>query len=63
MKMTWTGVLPAITTNLRASGAIDHPALARHCRWMIDEGCRAIVCCGSLGEAATLSFEEKIAVV
>ena len=22
MKMTWTGVLPALTTNLRANGAI-----------------------------------------
>lgn len=60
--MNWTGVLPAITTNLRANGAIDHAALAKHCRWMVDSGCAGIVCCGSLGEAATLSFEEKIAV-
>jgi 4-hydroxy-tetrahydrodipicolinate synthase len=62
MNMTWTGVLPAITTNLRASGAIDHAALARHARWMIDSGCTGIVCCGSLGESATLSVAEKIAV-
>ncbi len=61
--MSWTGVLPAVTTNLRANGAIDHAAFARHCRWMIDSGCTGIVCCGSLGEAATLSFEEKNAVV
>jgi 4-hydroxy-tetrahydrodipicolinate synthase len=60
--MNWNGVLPAITTNLRANGAIDHAALAKHCRWMIDSGCAGIVCCGSLGEAATLSFEEKISV-
>ena len=63
MKMTWTGVLPAITTNLRANGAIDHPALLRHCRWMLDSGCTGLVCCGSLGEAATLSFAEKLSVV
>ncbi len=63
MNMTWTGVLPAITTNLRANGAIDHPALLRHCRWMLDSGCTGLVCCGSLGEAATLSFAEKISVV
>ena len=63
MKMTWTGVLPAITTNLRANGAIDHPALLRHCRWMLDSGCTGLVCCGSLGEAATLSFADKISVV
>lgn len=60
--MNWTGVLPAITTNMRANGAVDHAALAKHCRWMIDSGCTGIVCCGSLGEAATLSFEEKVAV-
>ncbi len=60
--MSWTGVLPAVTTNLRANGAIDHAAFARHCRWMIDSGCTGIVCGGSLGEAATLSFEEKMAV-
>jgi dihydrodipicolinate synthase/N-acetylneuraminate lyase len=60
--MNWTGVLPAITTNMRADGAIDHHALAGHCRWMIDSGCAAIVCCGSLGEAATLRDAEKIAV-
>ncbi len=63
MNMNWTGVIPALTTNLRADGAIDHAAFARHCRWMIDSGCTALVCCGSLGEAATLSFEEKLAVV
>lgn len=61
--MNWTGVLPAVTTNLRPSGAIDHPAFARHCRWMIASGCRGVVCGGSLGEAATLTFEEKIALV
>ena len=62
MKMTWTGVLPALTTNLRANGAIDHPAFLRHGRWMVESGCTGLVCCGSLGEAATLSFEEKISV-
>lgn len=60
--MNWQGVIPALTTNLRANGAVDHAALAKHCRWMIDSGCTGIVCCGSLGEAATLSFEEKLAV-
>lgn len=60
--MNWKGVFPAITTNFRSNGAVDHPALARHCRWMIDSGCAGIVCGGSLGEAATLSFKEKLAV-
>ena len=60
--MNWKGVIPAITTNMRPNGAVDHAALAKHCRWMIDSGCTGIVCCGSLGEAATLTLEEKVAV-
>jgi dihydrodipicolinate synthase/N-acetylneuraminate lyase len=61
--MHWTGVIPAITTNFRASGALDAPALTKHCRWLIDSGCSGIVCGGSLGEAATLSFDEKCRVM
>lgn len=61
--MNWIGVIPAITTNLHADLTIDHEVLAAHCRWMIDSGCTGIVCGGSLGEAATLTFDEKIAVV
>src|SRR3954468_13310946 len=61
--MNWKGVLPAVTTNLKADLSVDHDAFAAHCRWMIDSGCTGIVCCGSLGEAQTLTFEEKIAVV
>jgi len=61
--MHWKGVLPAITTNLKADLSVDHEALAVHCRWMIDSGCVGIVCCGSLGEAQTLTFDEKIAVL
>jgi dihydrodipicolinate synthase/N-acetylneuraminate lyase len=61
--MNWKGVLPAVTTNLKTDLSVDHEAFAAHCRWMIDSGCTGIVCCGSLGEAQTLSFDEKIAVV
>jgi 1-pyrroline-4-hydroxy-2-carboxylate deaminase len=60
--MNWKGVIPAITTNFDANGALDHAALAEHCRWMVESRCTGIVCCGSLGEAATLSLQEKLAV-
>jgi 4-hydroxy-tetrahydrodipicolinate synthase len=33
--------------------------MASHCRWLLENGCTGIVCLGSLGEGATLSFEEK----
>jgi 1-pyrroline-4-hydroxy-2-carboxylate deaminase len=60
--MNWKGVIPAITTNFDATGAVDHAALASHCEWLIRSGCTGIVCGGSLGEAATLSFDEKLAI-
>lgn len=60
--MNWKGVFPAITTNLCADLTADHGALADHCRWMIENGCAGIVAGGSLGEAATLSFDEKTAI-
>lgn len=60
--MNWKGVFPAITTNLKADLSVDHAALAAHCRWLIDSGCTGLVACGSLGEAATLGFDEKIAI-
>jgi len=59
MTMTWTGVMPAITTPFTADGDVDHAFLARHALWMIAAGCTGIVALGSLGEAATLSVAEK----
>ncbi|MBU6327636.1 MAG: dihydrodipicolinate synthase family protein [Verrucomicrobia bacterium] len=62
MSITWTGVMPATTTEFLPDGNVDHDFLTRHANWLIDSGCTAIVCHGSLGEGATLSFEEKSAV-
>ncbi|HKR75404.1 MAG TPA: dihydrodipicolinate synthase family protein [Rhodanobacter sp.] len=59
----WRGVIPAITTPFTADDAVDHDFLGRHARWMIDAGCTGIVPLGSLGEAATLGFDEKVAIV
>jgi 4-hydroxy-tetrahydrodipicolinate synthase len=61
--MNWHGVLPALTTPFDADGRVDHAFLARHARWMIDSGCRGVVALGSLGESATLSFDEKVQVL
>jgi len=59
----WRGVLPAITTPFAADGTVDHAFLARHAQMMIDAGCIGMVPLGSLGEAATLNFEEKLAIM
>lgn len=59
----WHGVLPAITTPFTADDQVDHAFLASHARQLIDAGCKGIVPLGSLGEAATLSFDEKLAIM
>src|ERR1043166_642940 len=61
MKMKWAGVMPATTTAFDEQLNIDHAFVARHAKWLIDHGCTGIVTPGSLGESATLSFDEKLA--
>ena len=61
--MNWTGVMPAVTTCFDANLRIDHEFMAKHFNWLLDNGCSGMVTLGSLGEGATLSFDEKIAVV
>jgi 1-pyrroline-4-hydroxy-2-carboxylate deaminase len=61
--MIWQGIMPAMTTCFDASGRVDHTFMAEHSRWLIDNGCTGIVALGSLGEGATLGFEEKVAIL
>lgn len=63
MNTIWNGVIPAITTKFNADGSVDHGFFAEHCRWMLDAGCTGIVPLGSLGEGATLTFDEKTALL
>ncbi len=63
MSMNWRGVIPAMTTPFQPDGSVDHEFLARHSDWFIENGCTAIVALGSLGEGATLSVREKVAVL
>jgi 4-hydroxy-tetrahydrodipicolinate synthase len=59
----WQGVLPAITTPFDTDGAVDHDFLAGHARRLVAAGCRGVVALGSLGEGATLTGSEKVAVL
>ena len=58
--MNWKGVMPAITTCFSGDLRVDHDFVGAHCRWLLDNGCTGIVALGSLGEGATLSFDEKL---
>jgi len=61
--MNWKGVMPAITTCFREDLSVDHGFMAKHCRWLLDNGCTGIVALGSLGEGSALSFDEKMEVL
>ena len=61
--MNWKGVMPAITTSFNEDLLVDHRALKEHCNWLLDNGCAGIVALGSLGEGATLSFDEKVEIL
>lgn len=61
--MKWTGVMPALTTAFDENLKIDHAFVARHAQWQVENGVSGLVALGSLGEAATLTLEEKLSVV
>src|SRR6202158_3521443 len=61
--MNWKGVMPAITTGFNNDLSVDHDFMVEHCRWLLDNGCSGIVALGSLGEGATLSFDEKVEIL
>src|ERR1700728_1828333 len=63
MTMNWNGVMPAMTTAFDERERVDSEFMSRHATWMIDNGCTALVMLGSLGEAATLSAEEKVSIL
>lgn len=58
----WRGVYSAITTKLDPSENVDLDAVRDDVAFQIDGGVHGIVCCGSLGEASTLSADEKMAI-
>jgi 1-pyrroline-4-hydroxy-2-carboxylate deaminase len=61
--MNWKSVMPAITTCFDKDLQVDHGFMAEHCRWLLESGCQGIVALGSLGEGATVSFDEKVQIL
>ena len=58
----WQGVFPAVTSKFHADETLDFEAMRKHFGFLIDNGVHGLVTCGSLGEASTLTLEEKLAV-
>lgn len=61
--MKWYGVMPAITTCFDENLHVDHGFATRHVQWLLGNGCTGIIALGSLGEAATLTFAEREAIL
>ncbi len=61
--MRFPGIIPAITTPFGADGAVDVAALEANVSALIDAGVQGLVATGTMGEAASLSAEERRAVV
>jgi len=55
----WTGVFPAITTQLKKDQSLDLDATARHAEGLINSGVAGLIFLGSLGENQALLADEK----
>ena len=61
--MRFPGVIPALTTPFAADGAVDHAALARSVERMLGAGMAGFVGTGTMGEAQSLTRDERRAVI
>jgi 4-hydroxy-tetrahydrodipicolinate synthase len=59
MKPSWSGVFPAITTQMQRDGTVDIDATAKHVDVLIASGVSGMVFLGSLGENQSLTADEK----
>ena len=62
MKTDWKGCGTALVTPFDEKGRIDFGALEKLVEWQIAEGIDFLVPCGTTGESATMSGDERKAV-
>lgn len=61
-KSDFRGVFPAITTKMLPNEDVDLAGVAADVAFQIEAGVDAVIVCGSLGEASTLTRDEKLAI-
>jgi 4-hydroxy-tetrahydrodipicolinate synthase len=59
MQIQWKGVMPAVTTKFTAADTLDLKMFEVNINAQVDAGVSGIILGGTLGEASTLSDEEK----
>ena len=59
MQFQWKGVMPAVTTKFTAEDTLDLALFKVNIQAQLEAGVHGIILGGTLGEASTLSTEEK----
>jgi 1-pyrroline-4-hydroxy-2-carboxylate deaminase len=59
MSLNWNGVFPALTTKFTADDTLDLPLFGVNLEAQVEAGVQGVIIGGSLGEASTLTLEEK----
>jgi len=59
MSISWTGVMPAVTTKFTDKDELDLDMFSINIKAQLDAGVSGIILGGTLGEASTLTYEEK----
>lgn len=60
MQINWTGVYPAVTTKFTKDLRLDIPAFIKNIEFQIQAGIDGIIIGGSLGEASTITNDERM---
>ena len=63
MSINWNGVFPALTTKFTSQDTLDLPMFGANLQAQLEAGINGAIIGGSLGEASTLTLEEKEALV
>lgn len=59
MKINWEGVMPAVTTKFKDDDQLDFAAFEKNIKAQVNAGVSGIILGGTLGEASTLTTNEK----
>lgn len=63
MSHVWTGVFPAVTTKFKDDFSLDREEMIRSFQLQMDAGVDGFITTGSLGEASSLTIDEKVEVL
>jgi len=63
MKVNWTGVMPAVTTKFSAQDELDLNMFEVNIKAQLEAGVNGIILGGTLGEASTLTDDEKLILI